>query len=86
MLGLGNVRKKYGFEFSQTWVWLSLFLTLGALAMFIGVVAPAQASAVSDLESGRDPAARLPVIAATSGVASLMLAAVVFLMIYKPGL
>jgi hypothetical protein len=86
VLGLANVQHKYGYSFSQTWVWLSLILTVAALAAFIVLVAPAQFAAVKDLESGQDPKARLPLIAAGSGIASLALAAVVFLMVYKPGL
>lgn len=85
-LGMANVQHKYGFSFSQTWVWLSLILTLGAIGAFVLLVAPAQFAAAADVESGRDPKARVPLIAAGSGLASLALLAVVFLMIYKPGL
>lgn len=85
VFGLANVGRN-GITFAQTWVWLSLLLTLAAIAAFILVVAPAQFAAVADLEGGRDAAARIPLIAASSGVAALALGAVVFLMIYKPGL
>jgi hypothetical protein len=86
VLGLANVQHKYGYSFSQTWVWLSLVLTVGALAVFILLVAPAQFAAVADFEAGHDATKRLPVIAAGSGTASLALVVVVFLMIYQPGL
>ncbi|HVV30502.1 MAG TPA: hypothetical protein VHC41_06450 [Mycobacteriales bacterium] len=86
VFGLANVQHKYGFTFGQTWVWLSLVLTVAALAAFLLVVAPAQSAAVADLQAGRDARGRLPLIAAGSGVASLALLTVVFLMIYKPGL
>jgi hypothetical protein len=86
VLGLANVQHKYGYSFSQTWVWLSLVLTVGALAAFILLVAPAQFAAVADFEAGHDARARLPIIAAGSGVASIALVVVVFLMIYQPGL
>lgn len=85
VLGMANVRDKYGISFSQTWVWLSLVLTVGAIAIFVLLVAPAQAAAVADIEAGKSPAHRLPLISAGSGIASLALLAVVFLMIYKPG-
>jgi uncharacterized membrane protein len=86
ILGMANVRRSNGIEFSQTWVWLSLILTVGAIALFVLLVAPAQAAAVADIEAEESPARRLPLIAAGSGIASLALLVVVFLMIYKPGL
>lgn len=86
VLGLAAVRHQDGFAFSQAWVWVSLVLTVLAIAAFVLVVAPAQFAAVAALETGRDATKQLPVIAATSGVASLALLCVVFLMIYKPGL
>ena len=86
ILGMANVRRSNGITFSQTWVWLSLVLTIAAIAIFVVLVAPAQATAVTDIESGQSPARRIPLIAAGSGIASLALLVVVFLMIYKPGL
>jgi len=86
VLGMANVRRSNGITFSQTWVWLSLVLTVVAIGIFVLLVAPAQKAAATDITEGRSPAGRLPLIAAGSGIASLALAVVVFLMIYKPGL
>jgi len=84
ILGLANVRDDI--TFSQTWVWLSLILSVAAIGTFVLLVAPAQQAAVRDLETGHDAKRRLPLIAASSGLAAAALLAVVFLMIYKPGL
>lgn len=85
VLGAGAVQHKYGFAFSQTWIWLSLVLYVVALGVFTGLVVPAQKKAVGLIDAGHDAAGQVGAIAAGSGVGALLIGAIVFLMIFQPG-
>ncbi len=86
LLGAADVQSKYGFSWSQTWVWLSTALFVVAFGLITAVVLPSQRSALAAMESGGDGAAQLPTIAAAGGGAALLLVVIPFLMIYQPGL
>lgn len=86
VLGLADVQHKYGYGFGQVWIWLSLVLFVVALGLLTALVLPAQRRALTALDGGGDATAQLPVITAAGGVAALCFAAIVFLMIYQPGL
>ena len=85
LLGAADVQSKYGWSWSQTWVWLSTALFVVAFALITALVLPAQRKALAALEAGGDGKAQLSTIAAAGGVAALLLVVVPFLMIYKPG-
>lgn len=85
LLGLGAVQKKYGATFGQTWVWLSIVLFVVAFGLVTGVVLPQQKKALAQLQNGGEATDRLPVIGSAAGIATLLFAGIVFLMIYQPG-
>lgn len=85
LLGLGSVRSKYHMSFGQTWVWVSIVLFVVALGLVTGVVLPAQRKALRLLDEGASANDLLPTIGAAAGIASLLFAAITFLMIYQPG-
>lgn len=85
VLGAGAVQKKYGASFGQTWVWASIVMFVVALGLITGVVLPAQKKALRLLTDGESATDTLPAIGAAAGIAALLFAATVFLMIYQPG-
>lgn len=83
LVGLGDVGGQW--EMSQAWISASYALWLLAVALLLAVVVPAQAKAADALEAGQDGRALAGRIAAAAGVATLAYAAVVVLMVVKPG-
>jgi uncharacterized membrane protein len=83
MVGLGDVGDQW--SFGQAWVGASYALWLLAVVLLLVVVVPAQTAAAEALEGGREAGAYAGRISAAGGVASLALAAVVVLMVVKPG-
>jgi uncharacterized membrane protein len=83
---LGLKEADDAWTFGSTWVWLSLVLYVIALAINLFLVVPALKAAAESLatDAAGAKAAGYPRIAAGSGVASLMLVAVVVLMVWKP--
>ncbi len=74
-------------EFSETWIWLSVLLWAVAIALVLAVLVPSLTRAGTLIEAG-DAAAVGPLtarIAASGGVVALIFAAIVFLMVYRPG-
>ncbi len=69
----------------QLWVVASYVLWAVAVALVLGVVVPAQASAAGALDGGEDADAQARRIGAAAGLATLCYAAVVVLMVVKPG-
>lgn len=67
------------------WVSASYALWFVAVALVLLVVVPAQEAAAEALEGGQDAASSAGRIAAGAGVAALCWAAIVVLMVYKPG-
>ena len=83
---LGLKEADDAWTFGSTWVWLSLVLYVVALAINLFLVVPALKAAAESLatDAAGAKAAGYPRIAAGSGVASLLLVAVVVLMVWKP--
>jgi uncharacterized membrane protein len=100
ILGFGAMGfSRYDTTFASTWIWLSLVLYVIALGLTLFVVVPAMRRAADNLEGGNAVDAGTPaapgestaaatggygMIAGTSGIATLLLLAVVVLMVWKP--
>ncbi|MDN4614347.1 DUF2269 family protein [Leifsonia sp. F6_8S_P_1B] len=74
--------KKYDLSITTPWILWSLILYAVALALTLFLVVPTMRRAAEALREGT--ASRYPAIAAGSGVATLLLVAVVVLMVWKP--
>lgn len=74
--------KKYDLSVLTPWILWSIILYAIALALTLFLVVPTMRRAAEAIEGGT--ASRYPAIAAGSGVASLLLVAVVVLMVWKP--
>lgn len=71
--------------FGETWIWLSLLLWLVAAALALAVVAPSLVGAAEQLTTGGDAGALTARVAASGGAIGLLIAVIVFLMVYQPG-
>jgi hypothetical protein len=76
--------KKVG-EFSQLWVWLSLVLWFVAIGVVLGAIVPALTTATERIGKQEAVATLTGRVAASGGVVGLIFAAIVFLMVYRPG-
>lgn len=74
--------KKYDLSITTPWILWSLILYAVALGLTLFLVVPTMRRAADALRDGT--ASRYPAIAAGSGVATLLLVAVVVLMVWKP--
>jgi len=83
MIGLGALGDQWGF--GQLWVSASYVLWLVAVALLLAVVVPAQQKAASALEEGRDAGGFAGRISLGGAIAGLAFAAVIVLMVLKPG-
>jgi hypothetical protein len=72
-------------EFGDLWVWLSLVLWLVAIAIVLGVVVPALTTATERIGKQEAVATLTGRVAASGGAVGLIFAAIVFLMVYRPG-
>jgi uncharacterized membrane protein len=72
-------------DFGDTWIWLSTLLWVVAVALALGVVAPALDKATELVTSGGSVDALTGRVAAAGGVVGLVFAAIIFLMVYRPG-
>ncbi|QDZ16373.1 DUF2269 family protein [Humibacter ginsenosidimutans] len=95
---MGTADPKYHTSITDTWIWLAIVFYVIALALTLFVVVPAMRRAADAIEGeeaveAEDPAAKAApaaksggygAIAGTSGIASLLLVAVVVLMVWKP--
>lgn len=79
---MGLADKKYDLSVTTPWILWSIILYVIALALTLFMVVPTMRRAAEALRDGT--ASRYPAIAAGSGVASLLLLAVVVLMVWKP--
>ncbi|RNE62636.1 DUF2269 family protein [Cryobacterium tepidiphilum] len=88
LLGFGLVGmadEKFDLSVTTPWVLWSIILYVVALGLTLFLVVPTMRTAAEALEGSADAGdARYPAIAAGSGVASLLLVAVVVLMVWKP--
>jgi hypothetical protein len=89
VLGFGLMSvKRHGkpvAEFGDTWVWLSTALWLVALALVLAVVVPTLERAGELIGKQESVVALTGRVAAVGGVVALIFAAIVFLMVYRPG-
>lgn len=77
--------KKAVAGFDETWIWLSLVLWLVAMALALVVTAPSLGKASGERDGQRPAAALTARVAVSGGTIGLLLAAIVFLMVYQPG-
>ena len=81
---LGVEGKDHGWTVGTGWVLASIVCYLVALVLTLFVVVPALRTSAEDLGANGDGRAAYPRIAAGSGIASLLLIAVVVLMVWRP--
>lgn len=89
VFGMGLVSAKEDGEkvasFGETWVWLSTLLWLVAVALVLAVLVPTLNKA-TDLIGRQESVVSLTArVAAAGGIVATIFAAIVFLMVYKPG-
>lgn len=83
-LPYGNGKEKAG-EIGQLWIWLSLLLWAVAIGLILGVIVPTLDKATQLIAEEGSVVALTARVAAAGGVVGLIFAAVVFLMVYRPG-
>ena len=83
LVGLGAVGDQW--EFGQVWVSASYVLWLAAVVLQLVVVVPAQEQAAALVEAGGDAGRLAGRLGTAAGLAMLCWAAIVVLMVVKPG-
>ncbi len=81
---LGVEGKDHGWTIGTGWVLASVICYLVALGLTLLLVVPALRAAAQDLGAGGNGRAAYPRVAAGSGIATLLLIAVVVLMVWRP--
>ncbi|HEX3335380.1 MAG TPA: hypothetical protein VHS54_02900 [Jatrophihabitans sp.] len=76
--------KKVG-EISDLWIWLSLVLWVVAIGLILGVVVPTLNQATTRIANEESVVALTGRVAAAGGVVGVIFAAIVFVMVYRPG-
>ncbi|MCW2801223.1 MAG: hypothetical protein JWQ70_2695 [Aeromicrobium sp.] len=79
----GN-KEKAG-EFTDLWIWLSVVLWFAAMSLALGLVTPTLAKATAAIGRGESVSPLVARVAAGGGIVGLIFAAIVFLMVYRPG-
>jgi uncharacterized membrane protein len=69
----------------DVWIWLSLVLWLVAVGIALGVVVPGLAKATEQIGAQQPVTGLTARIAASGGAVGLLFAAIVVLMVYRPG-
>lgn len=72
-------------QISDPYIWLSGLLWVAAVGLALGVMVPALQQATTKIGAGESVDALRAKVAAPGGVIGLVFAAIVFLMVYKPG-
>jgi uncharacterized membrane protein len=72
-------------DFGDTWIWLSVLLWLVSMALVLAVTVPALKQAATAIGGGGTTDRLTARVAASGGVVGLIFAAIVFLMVYRPG-
>ncbi len=72
-------------EFSDTWAWLSLLLWVAAAVLSLAVVVPTLDRATTLIEAEQSVVTLTARVAAAGGVIGLLFAAIIVLMVYRPG-
>jgi hypothetical protein len=87
--GLMSADNPYGpgkvAEFGETWIWLSALLWVLAMAMVLGVTAPALKQAATTIRGGQPAQGLIGRVAGSGGVVAVLFTVIVFFMVYKPG-
>lgn len=83
MVGLGDIGEQW--SMGDLWISASYALWFVAVVLTLALVVPAQAKAADALEAGQDAGGYAGRIAAGAGLAMLAWAAIVVLMVFKPG-
>ena len=88
VLGLALVlrQKDDHAEFSHTWVSASMLLFILAIVIGAVFIGGAEKRAAAKLEAGQDASAEASRVAMLGGVNALLLTAIVYLMVVKPGI
>ncbi|KQR52107.1 conjugal transfer protein TrbL [Leifsonia sp. Leaf336] len=84
---MGLADKKYDLSVTTPWILWSIILYVVALGLTLFLVVPTMrraSEAIRGAENSEAAPSKYPAIAAGSGVASLLLVAVVVLMVWKP--
>jgi uncharacterized membrane protein len=85
ILGFGLAQKKWHAQLSDLWVWLSIVLWAVATALVLALLAPALDRATRQITDGQPVQSLVGRVAAVGGIVGLIFAAIVVLMVYKPG-
>jgi hypothetical protein len=92
VFGMGLMSAKAPWDTSKTvadigdlWIWLSLVLWAVTLGLVLGLVVPALKKATATIGQGGSVDALVGKVAAFGGITGLIYAAIVFLMVYRPG-
>jgi hypothetical protein len=73
-------------EFSDLWIWLSLVLWLVSVVLVLAVAVPTLTRVTRQLGDGAAVSTMTGrVVAAIGGIVGVLLAVIVFLMVYRPG-
>ncbi|MBO0844748.1 MAG: DUF2269 family protein [Nocardioides sp.] len=72
-------------DFSNTWIWLSLLIWVAAVAVALALLEPSLRKAATEIGAGRPVSTLTGRVAAGGGVVGLLYAAIVLLMVYRPG-
>lgn len=87
--GLMSADNPYGdgkvAEISEPYIWVSTLLWFVAVGLALGVIAPALQTATARIGAGETVDEFRGRVAASGGIVGLVFAAIVFLMVYKPG-
>jgi hypothetical protein len=76
---------KTGASFGDTWIWLSTLLWIIAIGLVLGILVPGLGHATELMTEKESASALTGRIAAAGGMVGLLFAAVVLLMVYRPG-
>jgi uncharacterized membrane protein len=83
MVGLGDIGEQW--SMGDLWISASYAFWFVAVVVTLALVVPAQAKAADAMEAGQDAAGYTGRIATGAGLAMLSWAAIVVLMVFKPG-
>ncbi|MCW2783821.1 MAG: hypothetical protein JWP74_338 [Marmoricola sp.] len=72
-------------DFGDVWIWLSALLWLAAVGIALGVIVPSLDQATTRIGAGEAVGSLKGKVAATGGVVGLVFAAIIVLMVYRPG-
>ena len=72
-------------SFGNTYIWLSLVLYVVAVALVLAVLVPSLQKATTAIGAEQSVVSMTARVAAIGGVVALLFAAIVFLMVYRPG-